>query len=169
MDEVWAFYQKVIPWLVAQDYVTAVFPFGKWPYCLRIYCSFLSIFARLLGGHGQRQPRQPAHEGRTTHRLGQLHRSRTLLNVDYAVTLLHFFYTYYTRLFTIPREGNRHAARNLKFSLCCKGVCRCCIPSCLFNATFGRVHCSLNLRLLSPSCWSSLLGHRGYLSVLEPI
>ncbi|GJE84660.1 glycoside hydrolase family 128 protein [Phanerochaete sordida] len=28
MDQVWAFYQTVIPWLMAQDYVTAIIPFG---------------------------------------------------------------------------------------------------------------------------------------------
>lgn len=28
MDEVWAFYQTVVPWLMSQDYVIAFFPFG---------------------------------------------------------------------------------------------------------------------------------------------
>ncbi|PSR73625.1 hypothetical protein PHLCEN_2v10544 [Hermanssonia centrifuga] len=28
MDQVWSFYQTVMPWLMSQDYVTAVFPFG---------------------------------------------------------------------------------------------------------------------------------------------
>ncbi|KAF7797530.1 hypothetical protein EIP86_008730 [Pleurotus ostreatoroseus] len=28
MDEVWAFYQTVVPWLMSQDYVTAFFAFG---------------------------------------------------------------------------------------------------------------------------------------------
>lgn len=28
MDEVWAFYKKVIPWLVSQPWVDVIFPFG---------------------------------------------------------------------------------------------------------------------------------------------
>ena len=29
IDDVWAFYKKVMPWLMSQDYVQGIFPFGN--------------------------------------------------------------------------------------------------------------------------------------------
>lgn len=52
-DKVWAFYQKVIPWLDSQDFVTAYFPFGTYTMCTSIDMRWINWLShRFLGGHG---------------------------------------------------------------------------------------------------------------------
>ena len=67
IDGVWAFYKTVMPWLVAQDYVHAIFPFGELQLILiSLPWAYPDLF-RLLGGYGQRQHAQPVDEGRSAY------------------------------------------------------------------------------------------------------
>ena len=85
MDQVWGFYKTVMPFLTSQDWMEGVFPFGTCGDCIMCRTLLTSRPSRrLLGEHGQRQPRQPAHARRTTHRPRRLHRRRKLVNIkDY--------------------------------------------------------------------------------------